>query len=84
MKQKAALSALAVRIFLILSVLALWEWGVRSSRLPDFYISYPSEIAVEACFRDSSGSFRRSVWRKYSWDCSGNSAGTVSIFGENF
>ena len=47
MKQKAALSALAVRILLILSVLALWEWGVRSSRLPDFYISYPSEIAMD-------------------------------------
>ena len=47
MKQKEALSALAVRILLILSVLALWEWGVRSSRLPDFYISYPSEIAMD-------------------------------------
>ena len=47
MKQKTAWTAWMLRTLLILSVLVFWEWGVRSGRLPDFYISYPSEIAAD-------------------------------------
>lgn len=47
MKNKRNIMALLVRSALIVLLLLLWEWTVRSGRLPAFYTSFPSEIGAD-------------------------------------